>query len=75
MTPRLLDLRDHDMHRLRNLALVRVLASALRAQEARTMAARTRALAKRGRRSTSAGRTVRTGVSSTARRPLRLVKG
>lgn len=75
MTPSHLDLRDHDMHRLRNLALHRVLASALRAEAARTMAARSRALAQRDRRSASAGQAVRTGAGSTARTTLRLVKG
>ncbi len=74
MTSRHLDLRDHHMHWLRDRALHGVLMSALRAQAARTMAARSRALASQSRRSTWAGQAVRAEVGSAARRTLRLVK-
>ena len=68
-----LALTDHEMHDLRNRALQRVLASVLRAEMTRGVAAGTRALARRSHQTPGERVTAR---SARARRPpLRLVKG
>jgi len=72
-----LDLRDHQMHQLRNRALRRVLASMLRAGLAKSHAARAHALAERREHWPGADMPVDQprrwprGASA----PLRLVKG